>query len=485
VLYEGIAAARRVRLHRAIGRREETGFGARAGEHAAELAMHFTRGRAHARALHFHELAAAAALERQAANEAVAHCTAALEALPHTPENHARARRELGLVVARATLLMAIKGYAARETEEAFARARILCDALPAGPQLHPVLRGLLSYHQVRAQLREAQALGTQLLGHAAQRHDSLLQVQAHYGHGVTLFHIGAFDAARAQLEAALHAYDPATHRQHVLVYGGWDPGVACSHWLAWTLALQGELDEAATRDRDGLALAHRHGDPFSLAWAYHRVGSTRQLYGDWAASETAAAEAMRLAEEHGFPHVLGLATINRGWALMMQGGTGAGTAMLREGVAMMDRTGATLLRPSHLGMLAVADAMEGDRQSGVARFDEALCEMERTGERLHEAALLIGKSHLLAGGDRGGSSRAAASAAEACLRRALDVAHAQGARLLELRAAVALARHCRERGRTAEARALLTAPRAVFANRRPAAPEIVAAHRLLAELEA
>ncbi len=109
---------------------------------------------------------------------------------------------------------------------------------------------------------------------------------------------------------------------------------------------------------------------------------------------------------------------------------------------------------------------------------------MERTGERLHEAALLIGKSHLLTG-DGGRVSRAAANEAETCLRRALDVAHAQGARLLELRAAVALARHCRERGRIAEARALLSAVHAGFANRRPAAPEIADAHRLMAELQA
>jgi predicted ATPase len=347
------------------------------------------------------------------------------------------------------------------------------------------VLRGLLSYHQVRAELGEAHALGEQLLRHAAQRTE-VLRVQAHYGHGATLFHMGAFDAARAHFEAALREYDPATHRQHILVYGGWDPGVACSHWLAWTLALQGELDEAAARDRDGLALAHRHGDLFSLAWAYHRVGNSQQLYGDWAASETAAAEAARLAEEHGFPHVLGMATINRGWALMMQGQTGAGIAMLRDGVAMMERTGAALVRPSYLGMLAAADVMEGDRQSGVARFDEALGEVERTGERLHEAALLIGKGQLLAeGSERGRSSRTAANAAEACLRRALDVAHAQGARLLELRAAVALARHCRERGRAEDARALLTAVHAWFVNRRPAAPEIVAARQLLAELQA
>jgi DNA-binding winged helix-turn-helix (wHTH) protein/tetratricopeptide (TPR) repeat protein len=483
-LYEGIATARRVRLHRAIGRREEVGFGTRAGEHAAELAMHFARGRAHLRALHFHEIAAAAALDRHAAHEAVAHCTAALEALNNTPENREHARRELGLVVARATLLMAIRGYAAPETEQAFARARVLCDSLPAGPQLYPVLRGLLSYHHVRADLGEAHALGEQLLRHAAQRRDDcLLRVQAHYGHGATLFHMGAFDAARVHLEAALRDYDAATHRQHIVTYGGYDPGVACSLWLAWTLTLQGELDEAAVHDRDGLALAHRHGEAFSLAWAYYGVGVSQQLFGDWAASEAACAEGGRLAEEHGFPHVLGMATVNRGWALMMQGKREAGIAMLREGVTMVERTGAALVRPYYLGMLAVADAIEGDRQSGVARLDEALGEVERTGERFQEAGLLIGKSRLLTdGSDNGRSSRADES--EACLRRALDVAHAQGARLLELRAAMALARHCRGRGRTAEARALLTAAHAWFANRPPATPEIAAAHQLLAELQ-
>jgi DNA-binding winged helix-turn-helix (wHTH) protein/tetratricopeptide (TPR) repeat protein len=484
VLYEGIGAARRVRLHRAIGRRVETGFGARAGEHAAELAMHFTLGRAHPRALHFHELAAAAALDRHAAHEAIAHCTAALEALGKISERHEHAHRELGLVVARATLLMAIRGFAAPETEQAFARARVLCDALPAGPQVYPVLRGLLSYHHVRADLGAAHALGEQLLRHAAQRpDDTALRVQAHYGQGATLFHMGAFAAAREHLETALRDYDPATHRQHIVTYGGYDPGVACSLWLAWTLTLQGEIDAAVLHDRDGLALAHRHGEAFSLAWAYCGVGASQQLRGDWAASEAACAEGARLAEEHGFPHVHGMATVNHGWALMMQGKGEAGVAMLREGVAMVERTGAALVRPSYLAMLAVADVMEGNRKSGVARIDEALGEMERTGERFQEATLLIAKSRLLAdGSDRGKSSRADES--EVCLRRALDVAHAQGARLLELRAAVALARHCRGRGRSAEATALLTAAHAWFVHRQPATLEIAAARQLLAELQ-
>lgn len=490
-LYEDMAEARRARMHRAIGRRVEVAFGTRAAEHAAELAMHFTRGRAHLRALQFHELAAVAALDRHAAHEATAHWTAALDALANLRETPGHLRRELGLVVARATLLMATEGYAAPATEQAFARARALCAMLPASPAIHPVLRGLLSYHQVRAQLAEARALGEELLRRAAERPDDrALAVQAHYGAGTTLFHLGDLAAARTHLEAALAAYEPGTHRHHIVVYGGYDPGVACSAWLAWTFALEGRFDDAAALARDGLALAQRHGDVFTLAWAHQAVGVSHQLAGDWAASAATSAAAVRLAEEHGFPHVLGMATVNLGWASLMQGDVAGGIATVRDGVAMVDRTGAALARPSYLGMLAGASLVEGDRAACLAWFDEGLAEIARTGERIFEAWLLIEKGRLLAaGGERGKPSRATADAAEACLRRALDVARGQGARALELRAAVALARSSLDRPRpdperVARAHAALAQAHAWFADRADTSAEVAAARHILRELE-
>jgi predicted ATPase len=248
---------------------------------------------------------------------------------------------------------------------------------------------------------------------------------------------------------------------------------------------LLGRLEEAATRGREGLELALRLADPFSLAWAYHAAGVSQQLFGDWSGSEGSSAEAARLAEEHGFPHVLGMATANQGWALLMQGKTAIGVSTLRDGVAAVEATGAALVRPQYLGMLAAADAIEGDREGAERRFDEAIAEVERTGERVHEVGLLIGKSHLLvAGGGAERPARGAAEAAESSLAQALEVARAQGARLLELRAAVALARHWRKRGRGAEGRTLLVAAHDFFGDARPVAPEIVAARRLLAEPE-
>ncbi len=373
---------------------------------------------------------------------------------------------------------MAIRGYAAPETEQAFARARALCERMPASPQLHPVLRGLVSYHHVRAEMREAHDLGEVLLRRAEENPgDRALRVQAHYAQGATLFHMGRLEAASTHLEAALRDYEPSMHHRHVTVYGGYDPGVACSMWLAWALALRGRLDEAVRLDADGVALARRHGDAFTLAWALHGAGVTQQLFGDWAASERSAAEAVALAEEHGFPHVRGMALVNRGWGLVMLGQPATGIPILRDGVAAVDATGARLIRSTYLAMLAAVATFEGDPAATARLVDEAFDEIERSGERVQEAGLLVAKTHLLTF-----AGRFDEQASESCLRRAIDVARGQGARLLELRAAIALARHFGEHARERGGRAFIEAAYAPFADARFAVPEIVAARQLLAE---
>jgi DNA-binding winged helix-turn-helix (wHTH) protein/predicted ATPase len=482
VLYDGISAARRVHLHQAIGEREMIGLGELAAAQAAQLAMHFGRGRDWARAVEFHRIAARGALERQASHEVVAHCSAALEALAQVPVDAAQREQELRLVATRARLSMAIHGYAAAETVQDYARARVLCAELPTSPTLYPVLRGLLSYHHVRAELDDAHQLGVQLLEQAErQRDDHALRVQAHYGHGATLFHQGALEETARHLEAGGRDYDPAAHATHARVYGGYDPGVACRLWLAWTRGFQGRMAEGAELAREGLALARQLPDPFTLAWACQGAGVWHQLCGEWLVSESLSVEGAQLAEQHGFPHVLGSATINRGWALVMLGRADLGIPMVREGVATIEATGARLMRPSYLGMLAAADILAGDRMLAAERFDSALAELAQTGERLHEASLLIGKSRLLAGGGPGGrTTRALLDEAEALLRQALASARGQGARLVELRAAVALARHCRKLGREAEGLELVREVHEWFAEAPAAAPEITAARALL-----
>ncbi len=53
VLYHRLTARRRQRLHQRIGEREEAAYGDRAGERAAELAVHFEQGREYRKAIQY------------------------------------------------------------------------------------------------------------------------------------------------------------------------------------------------------------------------------------------------------------------------------------------------------------------------------------------------------------------------------------------------------------------------------------------------
>ena len=88
-----------------------------------------------------------------------------LTTLPDTPE---RPQQELDLQIALGAALMATKGYAAPEVEQAYTRARALCQQVGRRPSSSTVLWdcGFIA----RAELQTAHELGEQLLSLAQQR---------------------------------------------------------------------------------------------------------------------------------------------------------------------------------------------------------------------------------------------------------------------------------------------------------------------------
>ncbi len=144
VLYERVAVARRVRLHRRLGEEGERAYGARAADIAAELAGHFEAGRDHARAVRYLLHAAETDFGRFASREAVASLTRALalvELLPPADqpplrdvilERRAVVHRFVGNTSAAVADLealvgqVAVAGTAAREVEALLLLAREL-----------------------------------------------------------------------------------------------------------------------------------------------------------------------------------------------------------------------------------------------------------------------------------------------------------------------------------------------------------------------
>ena len=155
VLSDRIAEARRIRLHRLIGEREEQGYGERAEEIAAELAVHFERGHDYHRAVQYCEQAGKNAIRRSAHVEAISLLTKGLELLKTLPDTPERTQQELTLQVALGAPLLMTKGIRPPKWEHAYARAQELCRQVGETPQLLPVLWGLYGFYTARARVTD------------------------------------------------------------------------------------------------------------------------------------------------------------------------------------------------------------------------------------------------------------------------------------------------------------------------------------------
>jgi predicted ATPase len=179
VLYERVSAAKRVHLHRRVGERGEELYGERAGEIAAELAMHFERGRDYRRAVKHLVQVTETAIRRFAYQEAVVLARQGLELLQPLPDTSERVHQELRLHIALGVSLTVTQGYAAPDVGSTYTRARELCQQLGETPEISQVLWGLYTFYFVRTELETARELAERILYLAQRVHDPALLVRA------------------------------------------------------------------------------------------------------------------------------------------------------------------------------------------------------------------------------------------------------------------------------------------------------------------
>jgi predicted ATPase len=132
-----------------------------------------------------------------------------------------------------------------------------------------------------------------------------------------------------------------------------------------------------------------------------------------------------------------------RGWAMTELGQTERGVAELEAAAA------SSPVLPTM--MLAQVYARDARADRALAIVDEQLARAERTGGHLGEQEL-----HRLKGEAILRRDPSAAAQAEACFRRAIEIARGQSVKWAELRSTVSLARLLRSTNRRDEARAML-----------------------------
>ena len=451
VLYQRVPEPRRVRLHRRIAERKAAAFGTDHAEIAAELALHFEAAHEPRQALVQRVGAGDLAVRRHAEREAVEHYRRALALQADLPGTHDPSG-ELAILVKLATRLMSTAGYAAPELESLFDRAYALSRQIASSRDLAPLLRTLVSFHHVRARLATGRAVGEELLALCARRgDDAIARVQALYGQGVLLYDLGEFDEGQRLMESAIASYDPDTHQQHAATYGGYDPGVASRCWLSWLLWARGECDHALQVMQDGLALAEQLAHPFSLGFACMSAAVLRLHRGEPQAAAAPLARARQIATDDGFPYLGATVGSIEAWAALATGDVRGAIELGEAALVAQNATGARITQPAYRLMLGVAYALSGDADRALGVVDKGLAEVAETDQRVHAPGLWRLRGELLAA--RGG---AAGDEGEACLLRALDLARALRAPLLELQAALGVARRLRATGRGDRVRALV-----------------------------
>lgn len=435
VAYWRIPAGLRARLHLRVGEKLRTAFAARAGEIAAELALHFEQARDADRAARYLQQAADKALMRAAAAEAAGLLQRGLDQLLSLAPGEARDGRELLMQIALGTALVIDRGYVADEVERAYTRAWDLCERAEGPAQLLPV-GGLYRYAVVRGEHRKGVELAQRMLG-IAQRtgKDRSLFLFAHTMLGGSYWWCGELAPAREHMERSREFYDFEQNRFIARAFGD-DPLVASLSFLAYTVWMQGDPDASLDLSEEALDLARRIDHPNVSTLSHFLAAQLRHLRADSTGCEVHASKAIELASEHGLGMLWAVSSIHRGWARFDLGDTEAGAAELQAGLAAYRRIGADSGLPHYLSAHAELLGRSGRPAEGLAVLDEAFGVVERTDERWWEAELhrLRGELMLAAGGRL--------AQAQSSLQRAYTVAKQRDGLALQLRAALSLARH-------------------------------------------
>ena len=276
VPYSLVPPMRRSQIHHRIAERGVAIYGDQVSIIAAELAMHFEQSRDWPLALKYLAQAAENASRRSAHHEATDLATRGLEVVKWLPQTPERAKQEITLTMTLGVSLMAMKGFAAAEVEQVYARARELCWAQGASPQLFHMLWSLGLYYIFSGEMQSALEIAGQLLQLAEGLNDGPLIMEAHRAMGVTLLDLGRCTEALQHLDQACDLYK-RHHNHRYSVFIGHDCKVVCDCFAARALWVLGFPGQAAERVRAGLALARGLAHPQTLvvARALRRIASS------------------------------------------------------------------------------------------------------------------------------------------------------------------------------------------------------------------
>jgi predicted ATPase/class 3 adenylate cyclase len=366
-----------------------------------------------------------------------------LTVLSSTPSSPERAMQEVMLRTSLARALMAIHGYT-REVEDAYGHALEVFEGQREIPQLFPVLRGLASFYNYRAEFEKGAQVGREILLLAEAQDDPSMRVDGHLVLGSSIALQRDLHGGLEHLEKAMACFESTGFRSGRFRLGN-HPGVASSTVSALVLWMLGFPDRAAERATRAVTLAVDLGHPFTLAYALFHSGFLHLWRRELETVQDRAVRVLQVAEEHDLQIWKALGRCLLGAANTGIGRPEDGLAQIRDGLDLYHGLKTPpVFWPLLLYVQAGAYARSGRPAEGLGMIEDAI---EIAGSEL----TVLPELYLLKGDLLLAVSHAGGSAAEPWFQRGFDMAEDLDAKMSQLRASVRLCHLWRDQGKPAE----------------------------------
>lgn len=278
---------------------------------------------------------------------------------------------------------------------------------------------------------------------------DPALRLQGHHCQWATLYMRGAHHDCRHHIKTGLAIYDPDRDHAHAALYGGHDArvcGLGEGALVEWMLGFPDKgLELAKSAVKWSRELSHVGSRVHAMDYAL----VLQKFRRDTVAVRRQAEELAVYATDQRLHVHRAKGKFFRGWAIAMLEDLPGGLAEMLDGIASEQASDTPHDFTLYYEMLAEIYTRAGRLDEAVCTLNDAFSIAEQHGIVFWNAELHRRRGELLlTTGDRDG--------AEAEFRNGLTCAREQGARSLELRAAISLSRLHLDAGNSSTLRAVL-----------------------------
>jgi class 3 adenylate cyclase/tetratricopeptide (TPR) repeat protein len=449
-VYDSLLRGKRRETHADIAAVLEEHFAELVENQPEILAYHYSEAGNYQSAIRWWRESGRRALANSANVEAIGHFRSALQLLSGMPDTSERTKEEIEIQLALGIPLIAVRGYAAAETREAFTRALTLCAKLDNPAEYFQALFGLWGHSWMGGKNDQALAIAQEFMSRSRASANSDLLMMAHRIMGSTLLTVGEFQSSRLHFEETIALSDSTSrgplHGRYMV-----EPQVASLLLLSWDLWFLGYPDQSLARVSEALALAQNLAQPYSIAFAHYMTSVVHLLRGDPAAALKSAELSLEISKEQRFSLYVLLSAISRGRALGELGRAREARIDIQREIDDAQQKGVGFMLPMMHSWLADVHAESDENETALSIVEQTLADMNDATGRSWESELHRQRARFLLALDA-----AKTGEAESHLKIAIDVARRQNAKSLELRATTDLATLWRAQERVDEARDLI-----------------------------